>query len=103
MPKNLRQAINLHIEQVDAPTVRIILPDVSWTAEREQEVLFLWSESVDFSLTTGIPATSVGTTGVVLSDLEAKQDLRTAIQLAIKAGDVTTKTNAEKALRILNE
>ena len=24
MPKNLRQAINLHIEQVDAPTVRII-------------------------------------------------------------------------------
>ena len=32
MPKNLRQAINLHIEQVDAPTVRIILPDVSRTS-----------------------------------------------------------------------
>ena len=55
MPKNLRQAINLHIEQVDAPTVRIILPDVSRTADREQEVLFLWSEPVDFSLTTGNP------------------------------------------------
>ncbi len=35
--------------------------------------------------------------------LEAKQDLRTAIQLAIKAGDVTTKTRAEKTLRILNK
>ena len=33
----------------------------------------------------------------------AKQDLRTALRLAIKAADVTTKNKAEEALRILNE
>ena len=38
--------------------------------------------------------------GILGRTLEAKQDFRTAIQFAIKAGDVTTKTNAEKALRI---
>ena len=96
MPKNLRQAINLHIEQVDAPTVRIIVPDVSRTAEREQEVLFLWSEPVDFSLTTGIPATSVGTTGVVLSNLVKETPLgyRATMMLpenAMGTGYITVK------------
>ncbi len=35
--------------------------------------------------------------------LEAKQDLRTALQLAIKAGDANLKTEVEDTLRILNE
>ena len=35
--------------------------------------------------------------------LEAKQDLRTALRLAIKAGNVSVKTEVEDALRILNE
>ena len=69
MPRNNRQVFNLHIEDVDAPTVRIIVPDVSRTTERTAEVLFIWSEPVEFALSTGNPATSVGSTGVVLSDL----------------------------------
>ena len=35
--------------------------------------------------------------------LAAKRDIRTALRLAIKAGDETTKTNAEEMLRILNQ
>ncbi len=35
--------------------------------------------------------------------LAAKQDFRTALRLATEAGNVATKTAAEKALRILNE
>ena len=35
--------------------------------------------------------------------LAAKQDIRNSLRLAIKAGDATTITTAEKIMRILNE
>ncbi len=45
--------------------------------------------------------------GIVKAQLDrtlaAKRDIRTALRLAIKAGDETTKTNAEEMLRILNQ
>lgn len=100
MPKNQRQVINLHIEPVDAPTVQIVVSDVSRQSERTAEVLFIWSEPVVFQLSTGNPATSVGSVGVVLSDLVKETESRYKATMTLPENAVGTGSILVKACSV---